>query len=77
MTYDIRKLLRGAFLALAVATGASMLSVTPGHATASSDCSHTISWDEDNIYVCWFCEEDGVCDYYCSDGSRMDPFDCE
>lgn len=77
MTFDIRKLLRGALLALAVATGASMLSATPGHANASPDCSHTVSWDDDNIYVCYFCEEDGVCWYDCSDNSSMDPFDCE
>lgn len=75
--YAIKKLLRGALLALAVATGASMLSATPGQASASSNCGHTISWDDDQIYVCWFCESDGECDYYCSDGSAMGPFDCE
>lgn len=78
MTYEIRRLLRGASLALAVATGAAMLSATPGEAISDDDnCNYTVAWEGDEIYICHYCEvEDGVCEYDCTDDEKG-TFDCE
>lgn len=78
MTNEIRKLLRGAFLALAVAAGTAMLSATPSQAISDDDnCNYSVGWEGDEIYICYYCEvEDGVCEYECTNDAEG-TFDCE
>lgn len=70
--YAIRRLLRGAFLVLAVATGSTMLAATPSQAVPSSGgCGTTEGWDDDGSYECGYCEvfDSGYCVFVCTNGA--------
>lgn len=70
--YAIRRLLRGAFLVLAVAIGSTMLAATPSQAVASSGgCGTTEGWDDDGSYECGYCEvfDSGYCVFVCTNGA--------
>ena len=66
MNDAIRKLLRGAALALAVGVSVGMMTASP--ASASSGCSITIGWDNGYFYFCEVCADDDSCEYQCTTG---------
>ncbi len=76
----IRSLLRGAFLALAISTGAAMLSATPGQAIPSDGgCANITAGSPDGPVACAYCEVDpGECFFVCSNEEMTSgSFDCE
>ena len=77
MTYDIRKLLRGAFLVLALATGSATLAADQPIAN-SGGCGTTEGWDEDGDYECAYCEvfDSGYCIFHCTNGATGE-FECD
>ena len=66
MNDAVRKLLRGAALALAVFVAAGMMTATP--ASASSECGFTVGWDGPNLYICILCDDGDTCEYLCTTG---------
>lgn len=75
----IHRLLRGAFLVLALATGSAMLAATPGQAMPNSGgCGETEGWDGDEKYTCAYCEvfDSGYCVYVCTNGATGS-FECD
>lgn len=75
----IHRLLRGAFLVLAVATGSAMLAATPGQAMPNSGgCGETVGWDKNGEYECAYCSQldMGWCTYHCTNGATG-MFECD
>ena len=72
MIYEIRRFLRGAFLALAITAAAAMLSATPSQAIPSDGgCATTESHDDNDSYECTYCEilDSGTCGFICDNGT--------
>lgn len=78
---EIRKLLRGAFLALAVATGAAMLSATPSQAIPDEEGCNTVTaldMATGEYTECGYCQlwDSPICIYDCDNGDSG-WFNCE
>ncbi len=74
MMDEIRKLLRGALLASAVAIGAAMLSATPSQATPDDEgCNLIMALDfqTGEQVECYYCQDGdtGNCNFGCENGS--------
>ena len=75
--YVIPRVLRGAFLVLALATGSAMLAA--GQPIPNSGgCGTTESWDGNNDYECSYCEayDSGYCVFQCNNG-ETGSFECD
>ncbi len=77
MMHEIRSLLRGAFLIVAVASGAAMLSATPGQEPDDGECATIVAGSPDGPVDCSYCEinDSGTCEFICADGTKGD-FPC-
>ena len=74
--YVIPRVLRGAFLVLALATGSAMLAADQPIPN-SGGCGTTESWDENNDYECGYCEQlPGYCTFHCTNG-ETGSFECD
>ena len=73
MMYEIRRLLRGAFLAVAIAIGGALLSVAPGQAVPSDGCHTITAGSPDGDVKCGYCEMGDSGEYIgiCENGTAL------
>ena len=73
MFQEVRRVLRGAFLAVAIVTGTAMLSATPSHAIPGGDeCAPITAGSPSGDVSCAYCEilDSGNCWFWCADTSH-------